>query len=129
MLERLFTGDALAAIVSDDVVKAYTSLTAQLITSGPTTEAQRKSVTSVYTAMHGVGWKTLQAAVMTSSGFAEPIAAPEQRDPDPAFPTVAFPNPEEKGALDIAIALAKKNSVDVLLANDPDADRFAAAAS
>jgi phosphomannomutase len=77
--------------------------------------------------MHGVGWKTLQA-VFKESGFAEPIAALEQRDPDPAFPTVAFPNPEEKGALDIAIALAKKNSVDVLLANDPDADRFAAAA-
>jgi phosphomannomutase len=77
--------------------------------------------------MHGVGWKTLQS-VLNASGFAEPIAALEQRDPDPAFPTVAFPNPEEKGALDIAIALAKKNSVDVLLANDPDADRFAAAA-
>ena len=114
--------------VSDEVVDTYTSLTSQLIMSGPTTEAQRKSVTSVYTAMHGVGWKTLQSA-FDASGFAEPIAAPEQRDPDPAFPTVAFPNPEEKGALDIAIALAKKNSVDVLLANDPDADRFAAAAS
>ena len=114
--------------VSDDVVETYTSLTSQLIMSGPITDAQRKSVTSVYTAMHGVGWKTLQA-VMTSSGFIEPNAALEQRDPDPAFPTVAFPNPEEKGALDIAIALAKKNSVDVLLANDPDADRFAAAVS
>jgi phosphomannomutase len=102
------------------------SLTSQLIAAGPTTEVQRKAVTSVYTAMHGVGWKTLQS-VMTTSGFAEPIAVFEQRDPDPAFPTVAFPNPEEKGALDIAIALAKKNSVDVLLANDPDADRFAAA--
>ena len=112
--------------VSDEVVNTYTTLTSQLITSGPTTEAQRKAVTSVYTAMHGVGWKTLQSA-FDASGFAEPIAAPEQRDPDPAFPTVAFPNPEEKGALDIAIALAKRNSVDVLLANDPDADRFAAA--
>ena len=114
--------------VSDDVVNTYTSLTSQLLTSGPTTEAQRKSVTSVYTAMHGVGWKTLRS-VFDASGFAESIAAPEQRDPDPAFPTVAFPNPEEKGALDIAIALAKRSSVDVLLANDPDADRFAAAAS
>lgn len=115
------------AIVSDDVVKTYTSLTAQLIAFGPTTETQRKSVTSVYTAMHGVGWKTMHS-VLSAAGFVEPIAAVEQRDPDPAFPTVAFPNPEEKGALDIAIALAKKNSVDVLLANDPDADRFAAAA-
>ena len=115
------------AFVSDDVVNTYTALTSQLITSGPTTDAQRKSVTSVYTAMHGVGWKTLQS-VFSTAGFAEPIAALEQRDPDPAFPTVAFPNPEEKGALDIALALAKKHSVDVLLANDPDADRFAAAA-
>ena len=114
-------------VVSDDVVKTYTSLTAQLITSGPTSDAQRKSVTSVYTAMHGVGWKTLQS-VFSKAGFVEPIAAVEQRDPDPAFPTVAFPNPEEKGALDIALALAHKHSVDVLLANDPDADRFAAAA-
>jgi phosphomannomutase len=115
------------SVVSDDVVKTYTSLTAQLIASGPTTEAQRRSVTSVYTAMHGVGWKTLQS-VFSAAGFIEPIAAVEQRDPDPAFPTVAFPNPEEKGALDIALALAKQHSVDVLLANDPDADRFAAAA-
>ncbi len=114
-------------VVSDDVVKTYTALTSQLITSGPTTEAQRKSVTSVYTAMHGVGWKTLQS-VFSAAGFIEPIAAVEQRDPDPAFPTVAFPNPEEKGALDIALELANKHSVDVLLANDPDADRFAAAA-
>ena len=114
--------------VSDDVVETYTSLTSQLIMSGPITDAQRKSVTSVYTAMHGVGWKTLQS-VFSASGFNEPNEVLEQRDPDPAFPTVAFPNPEEKGALDIAIALAKKNSVDVLLANDPDADRFAAAVS
>ena len=114
-------------IVSGEVLDTYRSLTAKFIVDGPTSEAERKAVTSVYTAMHGVGWKTLQA-VMLDSGFTEPIAALEQRDPDPAFPTVAFPNPEEKGALDISIALAKKNSVDVLLANDPDADRFAAAA-
>ena len=114
-------------IVSDQVLDTYRSLTAKFIVDGPTLETERKAVTSVYTAMHGVGWKTLQA-VMLDSGFTEPIAVPEQRDPDPAFPTVAFPNPEEKGALDISMALAKKNSVDVLLANDPDADRFAAAA-
>jgi len=119
---------SLGTFVSDDVVETYTSLTSQLIMSGPITDAQRKSVTSVYTAMHGVGWKTLQS-VFGASGFNEPNAVLEQRDPDPAFPTVAFPNPEEKGALDIAISLAKKNSVDVLLANDPDADRFAAAVS
>lgn len=114
-------------MVADEVFDTYVSLTTQLISSGPTIDEQRKAVTSVYTAMHGVGWQTLQT-VFNAAGFAEPIAALEQRDPDPAFPTVAFPNPEENGALDIALALAKKNSVDALLANDPDADRFAAAA-
>lgn len=117
----------IGSVVTDDVINTYISLTSQLINSGPTSAAQRKAVTSVYTAMHGVGWKALQS-VLSASGFVEPTAAIEQRDPDPAFPTVAFPNPEEKGALDIAIALATKGSFDVLLANDPDADRFAVAA-
>lgn len=115
-----------ATTISDEVLKSYVSRTSELILTGPTNSAQRNAVTSVYTAMHGVGWKTLQS-VFDASGFSEPIAALEQRDPDPAFPTVAFPNPEEAGALDIALALAKKNSVDALIANDPDADRFAAA--
>ena len=125
---RNVSQDSAGTQVGEDVFNTYVLLTSQLIAAGPTTEVQRKAVTSVYTAMHGVGWKTLQS-VLAASGFAEPIAAPEQRDPDPAFPSVTFPNPEEKGALDIAIALAKRNSVDVLLANDPDADRFAAAAA
>ena len=115
-----------ATTISDEVLKSYVSRTSELILTGPTNSAQRNAVTSVYTAMHGVGWKTLQS-VFDASGFSEPIVALEQRDPDPAFPTVAFPNPEEAGALDIALALAKKNSVDALIANDPDADRFAAA--
>ena len=115
------------SFVSQEVLNTYASLTSQLVTSGPTTDVQRKVVSSVYTAMHGVGWQTLQS-VFAASDFTAPIAALEQRDPDPAFPTVAFPNPEEKGALDIALELARKHSVDVLLANDPDADRFAAAA-
>lgn len=115
-----------ATAISEEVLNSYVSRTSDLILTGPTNAAQRNAVTSVYTAMHGVGWKTLQS-VFDASGFSEPIAALEQRDPDPAFPTVAFPNPEEAGALDIALALAKKNSVDALIANDPDADRFAAA--
>lgn len=112
--------------VSDDVLNTYVSQTSKLIASGPTTESQRKAVTSVYTAMHGVGWSALKS-VFENSCFTEPIAAIEQRDPDPAFPTVAFPNPEEKGALDIAIALAELQKADVLIANDPDADRLAVA--
>ena len=126
-VREIIQGD-IGTAVSDDVVNAYVSLTSQLIRSGPTTDDQRKSVTSVYTAMHGVGWNTLRS-VFDDSGFAEPIAAIEQRDPDPAFPTVAFPNPEEKGALDIATALAAAQKSDVLIANDPDADRLAIAVS
>lgn len=123
---RLINQGEVGNTVQDDVVQTYVDLTSQLIISGPTSELQRKAVTSVYTAMHGVGWNTLKS-VFQKSGFTEPIAAIEQRDPDPAFPTVAFPNPEEKGALDISIALAEAQNADVLIANDPDADRLAIA--
>jgi phosphomannomutase len=113
-------------ILSLQVIQNYVSVTSQLVAEGPTQIQQRQNITSVYTAMHGVGWHTLQS-VVTAAGFSEPISVPEQRDPDPAFPTVAFPNPEEKGALDLAFDLAAKKHVDVLLANDPDADRLAVA--
>ena len=112
--------------MSPQVLQDYISVTSKLITMGPTQLLDRQNVTSVYTAMHGVGWQTLNA-VFTESGFISPIPVMEQRDPDPAFPTVAFPNPEEKGALDLALALAAQLNVDVLLANDPDADRLAVA--
>ncbi len=114
------------AIVDGKVISDYVASTTALIDSGPTTIAQRNSIKSVYTALHGVGWETLCAATR-ASGFQDPIAVNEQRDPDPAFPTVAFPNPEEKGALDLALDLATKSGADLLLANDPDADRLAVA--
>lgn len=81
----------------------------------------------VTTALHGVGGKWTQAA-LRRAGFAEVHATAEQETPDGSFPTVAFPNPEEPGALDLALALALRVKADVLLANDPDADRLAAAA-
>ena len=112
--------------LSEDITKSYVEAVTHLITDGPTTATQRSEIKSVYTAMHGVGWKTLKQAFI-AAGFAEPIAVAEQRDPDPAFPTVVFPNPEEHGALDLAIALAIKSGADVLIANDPDADRLAIA--
>ncbi len=114
------------AVMDHEVVESYVAATAQLFESGATTIAQRKEIKSVYTAMHGVGWQTLKQTFF-AAGFVEPIAVPEQRDPDPAFPTVAFPNPEEKGALDLALALAVKSGAHVVLANDPDADRLAIA--
>nr|WP_218885582.1 phospho-sugar mutase [Kineococcus aurantiacus] len=76
----------------------------------------------VVTAMHGVGNSVLLEA-LHRSGFTDVHPVPEQADPDPAFPTVPFPNPEEPGALDRAVALAERVGADVVLAVDPDADR------
>lgn len=112
--------------IDRNVIDDYVSCTSDLLKSGPTSETQRLEVTSVYTAMHGVGWQTFRE-VVAAAGFREAIAVPEQRDPDPEFPTVAFPNPEEKGALDLAIALAESSNAQLLIANDPDADRLAIA--
>ena len=105
---------------------AYVKSVSKLINGGPTDSNTRKNIKTVYTAMHGVGWQTLKD-VFQSCELNMPIAVIEQRDPDPAFPTVAFPNPEEKGALDLSIEQALKENADVLLANDPDADRLAVA--
>jgi phosphomannomutase len=76
--------------------------------------------------MHGVGTKTLQR-VFHKAGFASLILVDAQADPDPDFPTVAFPNPEEPGAIDLALETAKAFDADLVIANDPDADRCAAA--
>lgn len=78
----------------------------------------------VYTAMHGVGWETA-SLVFTAAGFPEPAVVVEQRDPDPDFPTTPFPNPEEPGAMDLAFATAARAGADLVIANDPDADRLA----
>lgn len=78
----------------------------------------------VYTAMHGVG-REVAEKVFAEAGFAAPIVVAEQADPDPDFPTVAFPNPEEPGAMDLAFAAARDSDADLVIANDPDADRVA----
>jgi phosphomannomutase len=78
----------------------------------------------VYTAMHGVGWETARR-VFTSAGFDEPLVVQKQIEPDAEFPTVAFPNPEEPGALDLAFEHAAHVKAELVLANDPDADRLA----
>ena len=80
----------------------------------------------VYTPMHGVGWSAVEP-LFQSSGSEALIPVPEQVKPDGNFPTVAFPNPEEKGALDLAMALALSKEADLIIANDPDADRVALA--
>ncbi|WP_103062161.1 phospho-sugar mutase [Actinomyces qiguomingii] len=80
----------------------------------------------VLTPMHGVGGQICQQ-VLTRVGFDDVVVVPEQFDPDPDFPTVTFPNPEEPGALDLALARAREVGADLVIANDPDADRCSAA--
>ncbi len=81
----------------------------------------------VLTPMHGVGGATA-VQILKSAGFDDVVLVAEQAEPDPDFPTVDFPNPEEPGALDLALAAARDTGADIVVANDPDADRLAIAA-
>jgi phosphomannomutase len=106
-------------IVGEDLISEYVRRTA-LIAPNP------GDLKIVYTAMHGVGTETVQR-VFNHAGFATLILVDEQCEPDPDFPTVAFPNPEEPGAIDLALKKARDFGADLVIANDPDADRCAAA--
>jgi phosphomannomutase len=85
-----------------------------------------RDIAVVHTALHGVGDDTVRR-VFAAAGFPEPETVATQAVPDPDFPTVSFPNPEESGAIDAALAIAREVHPDVVIANDPDADRCAAA--
>ena len=86
----------------------------------------KKSLKIVYTPMHGVGWGTVEP-IFARAGSEALITVDQQLQPDGSFPTVVFPNPEEPGALDLAFALASDYNADLIIANDPDADRVAIA--
>lgn len=86
----------------------------------------RPGLRIVYTPLHGAGGRLAKAAFLRT-GFDDVHVVPEQAEPDGAFPTVAFPNPEEKGAMDLSLALANEVGAELVLANDPDADRLAVA--
>jgi phosphomannomutase len=88
--------------------------------------ASPRDLRIVYTPLHGVGRRTL-VTVFERAGFPRPLVVPAQAEPDPDFPTVSFPNPEEPGALDLAIAAAAEHGADLIVASDPDADRCAVA--
>ncbi|MEV6052215.1 phospho-sugar mutase [Streptomyces sp. NPDC052107] len=107
--------------LDESVLDAYLARTDAVLAEGSPRTAR-----TVYTAMHGVGKDVLLAA-FARAGFPEPVLVAEQADPDPDFPTVAFPNPEEPGAMDLAFARARTTDPDLIIANDPDADRCAVA--
>lgn len=108
-------------ILGDDVVGRYLARVSALVDScGP------RQISVVHTALHGVG-SDLTLRALRLAGFTDVVPVAEQADPDPDFPTVAFPNPEEPGAMDLALAAAADLDADLVVANDPDADRCAVA--
>ncbi|MFG2099156.1 phospho-sugar mutase [Micromonospora echinaurantiaca] len=108
-------------VLGDDLVASYVERAAAVIApDGP------RDLAVAYTPLHGVGAAVLTAA-FARAGFPVPGVVPEQAEPDPAFPTVSFPNPEEPGAVDLLVALAESTGADLAIANDPDADRCAVA--
>lgn len=106
-------------VLGEDVITQYINRTIALA-------PRPGDLKIVYTAMHGVGTETVQR-IFNHAGFPTLILVDEQCTPDPDFPTVAFPNPEEPGAIDLALAKARDFGADLVIANDPDADRCAAA--
>ncbi|MEV7601452.1 phospho-sugar mutase [Kitasatospora sp. NPDC089797] len=108
-------------VLGEDVVEAYLTRAVSIVDAHSPRELD-----VVYTPMHGVGRDTLVAA-FERAGFPAPTVVAEQAEPDPDFPTVAFPNPEEPGAMDLAFRTAAAVGPDIVIANDPDADRCAVA--
>ncbi|WP_345458156.1 phospho-sugar mutase [Nocardioides marinquilinus] len=107
-------------VLGEDVVDRYLDTVAGLAADGP------RDLDLVYTPLHGVGAAPV-LQVLETAGFSEPRVVEQQEQPDPDFPTVGFPNPEEPGAMDLALELAAATGADLVVANDPDADRCAAA--
>jgi len=107
--------------LGDEVLEAYLDRVASLVDA-----KSPRDLTIVYTPLHGVGRDVVLAA-FDRSGFAVPTVVARQADPDPDFSTVSFPNPEEPGAIDLALEAAAQHGADIVLANDPDADRCAVA--
>ena len=107
-------------VLGDEIVDHYLDTVAELAADGP------RDLRTVYTPLHGVGGTSV-LQVLETAGFDAPQVVEQQEHPDPLFPTVPFPNPEEPGAMDLAMALADRTGADLVVANDPDADRCAAA--
>ena len=113
----------LVSVIDGDIVEKYLSAS---LNSLQLTAPMEPAPTVVYTAMHGVGGETFLFE-MAKAGFPKPHVVEQQFEPDPDFPTVAFPNPEERGALDLSFEKARSVGADLIIAHDPDADRLAVA--
>lgn len=111
--------DAGWTVLGEEIIDEYVRVAAAVVGPGSS-----RDLKVVHTSMHGVGRDVL-LRVFESAGFAAPVEVEQQAQPDPDFPTLPFPNPEEAGALDLALALAREVDPDLVLANDPDADRCA----
>jgi phosphomannomutase len=109
-----------------EIVDAYVAQVGALADTSDAARAAAAGLRIVLTPMHGVGGATAQR-VLAEAGFTDVHVVAEQAEPDPDFPTVAFPNPEEPGAIDLAVALAAQVRADLVIALDPDADRCGAA--
>ncbi|MGP5581968.1 phospho-sugar mutase [Glutamicibacter arilaitensis] len=109
-----------------DIEAAYLASIHPIIDAPNEQDAARKNLRIVVSAMHGVGGHTMRQALL-NAGFPDVHMVAEQEHPDPLFPTVKFPNPEEPGAIDLSLELARTVGADLVIANDPDADRCAAA--
>ncbi|MEN0130309.1 MAG: phospho-sugar mutase [Brevundimonas sp.] len=111
-------------VLDSSLLDAYVATAVGLADPGARAEAGRLRI--VLTPLHGVGGAVAQR-VLAEAGFTDVLVVPEQAEPDGDFPSVAFPNPEEPGAIDLAIGLASDERADLVIALDPDADRCAAA--
>ena len=122
-------GSPLITRPGDEVARAYLDAVVAAA-AGPAAPGPGRRVRTglnvVYTPMHGVAGQLMLRA-LRQAGFAAPHVVAAQAEPDPDFPTVAFPNPEEPGALDLALADARRLGADLVVASDPDGDRMAVA--
>lgn len=139
LVDADFDAGSTAAAAASDATAARAPLGVQLIGAEARQDYQREALqlldvegyphrdlTVVYTAMHGVGGEAV-TSLLEAAGFDRVIPVAQQFAPDPDFPTADFPNPEEAGALDLALQAAAEHRADLVLANDPDADRLSAA--
>ena len=113
-------------VLDESIVESYLAGAVAVLDPMVVVPAERAALQVAYTALHGVGEQVVRAA-FERAGFAAPASVAEQAEPDPDFPTTAFPNPEEPGVIDRVIGLAAANRADLAIANDPDADRCAVA--